>query len=335
MTIQRYEQAGPIAISHEMDLRDLGQILAASGYFQESKQAAQAIVKVLAGAELGFPPIASMNGIHIINGKTSMSANMMAAAIKRSGRYNYRVAKLDEQGAEIVFLEKSGGDWHEIGRSLFSLADANKAGLTTGKNGHMWAKWFRNMAFARAMSNGAKWYCPDVFGGMPVYTPEELDVQVDEDGQALQTALPTPQQAPTPARQAPALPAPQEASQSATEPAEEEVSEEERTRLAYLRGIQVIQEAEENLGFVIPPTHAAAQIQDMPLGELEALGKRTRARLNSRIEYLQKQIKLYEPDTQEPDMSEAKTRDVIIYAISVWERIQHYKSFEDDQTIST
>lgn len=29
------------------------------------------------------------------------------------------------------------------------------------------------MLFARAISNGVKWFCPDVFE-MPVYTPEEL-----------------------------------------------------------------------------------------------------------------------------------------------------------------
>jgi hypothetical protein len=30
------------------------------------------------------------------------------------------------------------------------------------------------MYFARAMSNGAKWYTPDVFSG-PIYTPDELN----------------------------------------------------------------------------------------------------------------------------------------------------------------
>ena len=29
------------------------------------------------------------------------------------------------------------------------------------------------MLFARAISNGVKWFCPDVFAG-PVYTPEEM-----------------------------------------------------------------------------------------------------------------------------------------------------------------
>jgi hypothetical protein len=34
------------------------------------------------------------------------------------------------------------------------------------------------MLYARALSNGAKWYCPDVFGG-PIYTPDELGAVVD------------------------------------------------------------------------------------------------------------------------------------------------------------
>jgi hypothetical protein len=38
------------------------------------------------------------------------------------------------------------------------------------------------MLFARAMSNGVKWFCPDVMNGSTVYTPEELGADVDEDG---------------------------------------------------------------------------------------------------------------------------------------------------------
>ncbi|RDT44717.1 hypothetical protein DXF87_27490, partial [Enterobacter roggenkampii] len=44
-------------------------------------------------------------------------------------------------------------------------------------------KFPKNMLFARAMSNGVKWFTPDVFSG-PVYTPEELGgVQITEDVQ--------------------------------------------------------------------------------------------------------------------------------------------------------
>ncbi|MGL4620543.1 MAG: hypothetical protein ACRCZS_16005 [Chroococcidiopsis sp.] len=36
------------------DLQRLGEILSRSGFFEDCKQAAQAVVKILAGAELGF-----------------------------------------------------------------------------------------------------------------------------------------------------------------------------------------------------------------------------------------------------------------------------------------
>jgi hypothetical protein len=42
------------------------------------------------------------------------------------------------------------------------------------------------MLFARALSNGAKWFCPDIFGGGPIYTPDELGAVIDgETGQVL------------------------------------------------------------------------------------------------------------------------------------------------------
>ncbi len=50
-----------------LDIMQLGEVLIESGYFQDAKQAAQAVVKVLAGAEIGLGPIASMTGIYIIS----------------------------------------------------------------------------------------------------------------------------------------------------------------------------------------------------------------------------------------------------------------------------
>jgi hypothetical protein len=151
-----------------LDVMTLGQTLAKSGYFQDAKDAAQCAVKVLAGQEMGIGPVAAMTGIYIVKGRVTLSANLMAAQIKRSGRYNYRVVKLDDSGCEIVFSENG----QEVGRSSFSADDAKTAGLWNSSE--PWKKTPRNMLFARAMSNGAKWFCPDVFSG-PVYTPDELE----------------------------------------------------------------------------------------------------------------------------------------------------------------
>lgn len=164
-----------IQLRDEMSLTEVGQVLVKSGYFQDAKDASQAIVKVLAGRELGFGPIASMTGINIIQGRPSLSANLMAAAVKRSGRYNFRVKRLTAEVAEIEFFEKDGAQWTACGASIFTIEDARKAGT---KN---LDKFARNMLYARAMSNGVRWYCPDVTGG-PVYTPEEMGLPVNEDG---------------------------------------------------------------------------------------------------------------------------------------------------------
>ena len=153
-----------------------------SGFFTDAKSQAQAIVKILAGQELGFGPMASMTGVYIVKGKVSLSANLMAAALKRSGRYNYRVKTLTDNECVIEFYERSDDGWEPVGQSAFSIEDAKKAGLTSN---HTWKQYPRNMLFARALSNGVRWYCPDIFGG-PLYTPEELGAPVNAEGEPVQ-----------------------------------------------------------------------------------------------------------------------------------------------------
>ena len=160
------------------DTMQLGKVLAASGFFADARGEAQAVVKVLAGRELGFGPVASMTGINIIAGRVALSANLMAAAVKRSGHYNYRVVELTDDVCRIDFFVK---DHDRLGSSTFTKADALRAGT---KN---MDKFPRNMLFARAMSNGVRWYCPDVTGG-PVYTPEELGANVNEEGEIVESS---------------------------------------------------------------------------------------------------------------------------------------------------
>ena len=163
----------------------LGNVLAQSGFFADSRQGAQAAVKVMAGQELGFGPIASMTGIYIVKGRVTLSANLMAAAIKRHPAYTFRVKEHTAEVCTIDFLE----DGEVIGTSSFSMDDAKAAGLAGSDT---YKKFPKNMLYARALSNGAKWYCPDVFGGA-IYTPDELGEEVDgETGEILNPTAPTP-----------------------------------------------------------------------------------------------------------------------------------------------
>ena len=169
------------ATNTEMSLSELGNVLTKSRYFTDATDASQAIVKVLAGRELGIGPIASMTGIHIIKGKPALGANLLASCLKRSGRYDYRVKELTPQNAAIEFFEIVGGKRESLGISSFSIADARAAGTQNID------KFARNMLFARALSNGVRWYCPDVTGG-PVYTPEELGAPVNGDGEIIESS---------------------------------------------------------------------------------------------------------------------------------------------------
>lgn len=162
------------------DLARIGKMMAVSGYFQDAREAAQAAVKIQAGMEMGFGPFTSMTGIHIIQGRPSVGANLMASAVKTNPRYDYRVREMSDQVCRIEFFEIIGGKRESIGVSEFTLADGKKAGT---KN---LDKFPRNMLFARAMSNGIRWFCPDAFNGNTVYTPEELGADVDADGNVIE-----------------------------------------------------------------------------------------------------------------------------------------------------
>lgn len=140
------------------------EVFVKSGFFSDTRDAAQAAVKIMAGQEIGLQPMAAMMGIYIISGKVGMGANVMAGQIKGSGKYDYKVVTLTTEKCQIDFYEGKT----KIGESVFTVADAK---LASTKN---MEKFPRNMLFARAMSNGARWFCPDVFNGTTPYTAEEL-----------------------------------------------------------------------------------------------------------------------------------------------------------------
>jgi len=146
-----------------------------SGYFSDVKSEAQAIVKVMAGQELGLAPFTSMSGIHIIQNKPVLGSNIMATLVKNDPRYDYHVKQCDDKACILEWLE----DGRKVGEAGFTIQEAQAAGLTTKDN---WKKYTSDMLFARAISRGARRYAPGIFGGAPVYTPDEMGVDTDEDG---------------------------------------------------------------------------------------------------------------------------------------------------------
>src|SRR3990167_5750563 len=148
------------------EVRGFADAFVKSGMFQDTKQLAQAIVKIQAGRELGLAPVYSMQNINLIRDRLTTSANTMAMLVKRSVKYNYRIKEHTEQVCIITFFE----DGKPVGESSFSMEDAKRANLIKPDSG--WVKFPRAMLFSRAISQGARIYAPDAIGG--IYTDEEI-----------------------------------------------------------------------------------------------------------------------------------------------------------------
>ena len=160
-----------IQVMNVNEIQVIAKQFAESGMFTDAKQMGQAFVKIQAGQEIGIPPFAAMSGIHIIQGKPTLGAGLIASAVKGSGKYDYKVKEMSDKICSIDFFQGT----ENIGNSTFTIEDAKKA-LTKNID-----KFPKNMLFARAISNGVKWFCPDVFSG-PVYVPEEMP-SITEDVQ--------------------------------------------------------------------------------------------------------------------------------------------------------
>lgn len=151
----------------------IAKILFASKRFPSESDATQVAMKIIAGQELGIPPVRSVTDIHIVNGKVALGAGIISSKIKSSGKYDYRIVKLDNSGCKLEFFENG----RSVGFSEFTINDAQQAGLV---NKDVWKKFPRNMLFSRALTNGQRWFCSDVLNG-PAYTPEELNDNVGDE----------------------------------------------------------------------------------------------------------------------------------------------------------
>ena len=142
----------------------------------------QAVAIILKGRELGIPPMQALSHIHVINGKPTMSAELMLAQIMRLHpktkiSYPKRTSEMCE-----VKVQRDGSDASVFS---FSMADAQAAGLL---NNPTWKKYPRAMLHARCVSEMARSLFPDAISGVS-YTPEEMGANVSEDGEVIEVQV--------------------------------------------------------------------------------------------------------------------------------------------------
>lgn len=148
-----------------------------SGFFKDAADEAKAIVKIAYGRELGLAPVASMCGIYLTSqGKLELDSGLISSLIKDSERYDYKVRELNNDKCVLEFFERG----ESVGLSTFGKEDAVRAGLS---NKDTYQKYPRNLYFARALTNGSRWYCSNLFGGA-IYAQGEIqdsNTQVDRE----------------------------------------------------------------------------------------------------------------------------------------------------------
>lgn len=129
------------------------------------KSPGEALAVIMAGAELGIPPMASLRGIHLVKGKVCMDYSLMIGLLRRAG---YGVQWLAKSGTrcELLLTHRDGTTHTEV----WDVERAKKAGLWGGPGS--WTNYPEAMLTARCTSSAARAFAGDVLAGC--YSMDEV-----------------------------------------------------------------------------------------------------------------------------------------------------------------
>jgi hypothetical protein len=138
------------------------------------RQPNKILAAMLYGRDLGITPTNALQHIIVIEGKATADAQLMGMLVRRGG---HRLE--DKTSAEASTVTITRGDDGTTHTFTFTMADARRAGLV--RQGSAWEKYPQAMLFARALTGCARKGAQDALMGV-AYTPEELGVEIGEDG---------------------------------------------------------------------------------------------------------------------------------------------------------
>lgn len=133
------------------------------------------------GAMLGLQPMAALAGIHVIEGKASISAGMMSALVRAAG-FKLRVKSTGSMAARDLAVTATlirPDDPDEPFVATWTVERAARAKLMGKDN---WVKYTEAMLKARAISEVCREGAEDVLKGIH-YTPEELEHDLTDAGE--------------------------------------------------------------------------------------------------------------------------------------------------------
>jgi len=164
---QQHSSIEPLLSAAHLDsMLALSERLVDSGLLPDSvKSPGAALAIILAGSELGLPPMASLRLVHVVKGRVVLDSGAQLALLHRAGfSSTWKTTTSDKATLELK---------HEDGvpQSIsYTIEDAKRAGLAGKDN---WRKHPAAMLRARCVSAAAKAIAPEVLAG--VYTPDEAE----------------------------------------------------------------------------------------------------------------------------------------------------------------
>lgn len=150
----------------------MAQTLVKSGMLPQGLNTAEKVCVALEwGHELQLSPMVAVNNIAVINGKPTLSADLMGALVRRSPEYGgiEWTCQTDEK-AECIITRVLPSGKEEKYTSTFTIEDAKIAGLASKD---VWRKYPRRMLKHRCMSYGLRDVFPDLLAG--IYETEEAE----------------------------------------------------------------------------------------------------------------------------------------------------------------
>lgn len=155
--------------------------------------AANAFVAAETGAALGLEPLQALASIAVINGRATLSSDLMAAVIRRAGH----TLRIVENSPESVTATLIRADDKKFEFTVTWDKDkAVKAGLW-GQKGP-WSQYPTQMLRARAITEVARQGASEALMGM-IYSPEDFGATITDTGEVIEAEI---------VNEAPAKPAP-------------------------------------------------------------------------------------------------------------------------------
>jgi len=166
--------ATPVDFEQQLEPRNIEEAWKIAQYSFRSKlfsafgSAEAVLMVIMAGRELGMSAMASLRGFHLVEGRPTLSADLIRALIIRSGKAKYfrPVERTDTRAT----WETQRGDDPPVSLT-FTIEEARQAGVVRPNSG--WVKYPTDMLTARASAKLARLIYADIVFNL--FDPSEFD----------------------------------------------------------------------------------------------------------------------------------------------------------------